>query len=585
MHRKTIIDFKELGQRYLFDHPLVELIAKEHNQVGTVIEQVEHYQELGYYVVGYLSYEAASFFDKALKTHDRGLGREYFAYFTVHSTCQIEAFPTDYDNLDIPKQWTTSISKTEYQKVIEQIHHQMRQGNTYQVNYTIQLTQELNAVDSLAIYNKLVIEQAAGYNAYIAHDDFTLISASPELFFKQEGLRLTTRPMKGTTKRGLNTRLDKQEHDWLASDPKNRSENMMIVDLLRNDMGKICETGTITVDKLCEVEQYSTVWQMTSTIVGKLKSDCHLFDILKALFPCGSITGAPKISTMAIINALEHKPRGVYCGTVGISLPDGRRLFNVPIRTLQLSQNQATYGVGGGITWQSKWKDEYEEVHQKTAFLYRQKQDFVLKTTAKVTQQQVTLLDYHLNRLKEAAAYFAYPYDEIRLRQSLAAYLATKDDRSYRLHITLGKNGQMSLSDQILESLRPTFLNALLTLQKTKQEDSPFTYFKTSYRPHINTKPYEQIYYNPKGQLLETSIGNLFVQLGKRLYTPPIEAGILPGIYRQHLLDTSQVQEKWLTLADLENAETVFGGNAVQGLYRLNVNKDKLNYLHQAADD
>lgn len=177
--------------------------------------------------------------------------------------------------------------------------------------------------------------------------------------------------MKGTTKRGVNSWYDKKEHDWLQADAKNRSENMMIVDLLRNDMGKICQTGSVHVAKLCELEQYSTVWQMTSTVLGKLRPTCDLLTILTALFPCGSITGAPKVSTMAIIKDLEPKPRGVYCGTIGICLPDGCRIFNVPIRTLQLTGNHATYGVGGGITWQSKWEEEYDEVHQKTAVLYR----------------------------------------------------------------------------------------------------------------------------------------------------------------------------------------------------------------------
>ncbi|VTS39938.1 para-aminobenzoate synthetase componentI/4-amino-4-deoxychorismate lyase [Streptococcus pseudoporcinus] len=571
MHRKTIIDFKELGQRYLFENPLLELIAEELDQVGSVIKQVQYYQQLGYYVVGYLSYEAASFFDKALQTHDTRLGKEYFAYFTVHKECQMEDFRLDYDNLDLPNGWISATQKKAYQKAIEIIHSNMRQGNTYQVNYTIQLTQELDLAKSLAIYNKLLVEQAAGYNAYIAHDDFAVISASPELFFKQEGNTLTTKPMKGTTKRGVNSWCDQKEHDWLQADGKNRSENMMIVDLLRNDMGKICQTGSIRVDKLCELEKYSTVWQMTSTVRGELKPNCDLMAILTALFPCGSITGAPKVSTMAIIKALEPKPRGVYCGSIGLCLPDGRRIFNVPIRTLQLTDNQATYGVGGGITWQSKWEEEFEEVHQKTAILYRHKQVFDLRTTAKVEQKKIILFDHHLNRLKEAATYFAYPYDELTLRKRLKSYLEKKDEASYRLTVSLSKNGDINLSDHLLEPLPLTFLNAQLTLQDKDVVNSAFTYFKTSYRPHITPKPYEQVFYNQEGQLLETSIGNLFVQLGQILYTPPVAAGILPGLFRQELLATGQAQEKWLTLTDLKSATAIFGGNAVRGLYLLNV--------------
>ncbi|HEL0799567.1 TPA: aminodeoxychorismate synthase component I [Streptococcus equi subsp. zooepidemicus] len=571
MHIKTIIDFKELGQRYIFQAPIVELVAKQIDQVGQVLEQVNQFQDLGYYVVGYLSYEAAACFDKKLTTHNKRLGQEYFAYFTVHDNCQLEDFPLYHDSMTIPNSWTSATQEEAYQEAIAQIHQEMRQGNTYQVNYTIQLSQKLNAKDSLAIYHQLVIEQAAGYNAYIAHDDFAVISASPELFFKQEKNQITTRPMKGTTKRGYNLELDQQEHDWLQADPKNRSENMMIVDLLRNDMNKICQTGSVTVTQLCQLEQYSTVWQMTSTIVGTLQDQCRLYDILQALFPCGSITGAPKVSTMAIINRLEPKPRGVYCGSIGICLPDGRRVFNVAIRTIQLSHNQAIYGVGGGITWESRWQDEFEEIKQKSSFLHRQSIDFTIKTTAKVEQQSLIYLDQHLNRLREAARYFAYPYDEELLTDRLQAYLKGKDSSPYRLTIAIAKDGQISLTDQSLEPLQKDFLKARLVRQSSDVKKLPFTYFKTSHRPHLSVKPYEQVFVAADGTLLETSIGNLFVQIEQTLYTPPVSAGILPGIFRQELLRQGLAQEKELKLSDLDKAEAIFGGNAVRGLYSLTI--------------
>lgn len=508
---------------------------------------------------------------KKLTTHNKRLGQEYFAYFTVHDSCQLEDFPLYHDSMTIPNSWTSATQEEAYQEAIAQIHQEMRQGNTYQVNYTIQLSQRLNAKDSLAIYHQLVIEQAAGYNAYIAHDDFAVISASPELFFKQEKNQITTRPMKGTTKRGYNLELDQQEHDWLQADPKNRSENMMIVDLLRNDMNKICQTGSVTVTQLCQLEQYSTVWQMTSTIVGMLQDQCRLYDILQALFPCGSITGAPKVSTMAIINRLEPKPRGVYCGSIGICLPDGRRVFNVAIRTIQLSYDQAIYGVGGGITWESCWQDEFEEIKQKSSFLNRQSIDFTIKTTAKVEQQSLIYLDQHLNRLREAARYFAYPYDEELLTDRLQAYLKGKDSSPYRLTIAIAKDGQISLTDQSLEPLQKDFLKARLVRQSSDVKKLPFTYFKTSHRPHLSVKPYEQVFVAADGTLLETSIGNLFVQIEQTLYTPPVSAGILPGIFRQELLRQGLAQEKELKLSDLDKAEAIFGGNAVRGLYSLTI--------------
>ncbi|KPJ22112.1 aminodeoxychorismate synthase component I [Streptococcus phocae] len=580
MHMKTIIDFKELGQRYLFQDPITELVAHRLDQVGQVIEEVDRFQALGYYVVGYLSYEAAPFFDKGLSVHQDTLGNGYLAYFTVHKDCTIEELPSTYKSITIPNQWVSTTQKSHYKEAIDYIHAQMRQGNTYQVNYTIQLSQELNHKDSLAIYNKLVIEQAAGYNAYVAHDDFVVLSASPELFFKQDGQQLTTRPMKGTTKRGVNHKADQDEHDWLQSDAKNRSENMMIVDLLRNDMGKICQTDSISVSQLCQLERYSTVWQMTSTIVGTLQPQMRLMDILQALFPCGSITGAPKQATMAIIKKLEQNPRGVYCGSIGICLPDGRRIFNVAIRTIQLSGDQAIYGVGGGITWESRWQDEFEEIKQKTAFLYRQKTPFTLKTTARVDKKQITFYDEHLKRLREAADYFAYPYDEAQLKSLLEAYLKEKDDQTYRLTIELTKTGELILADSPLVELSQEFLNTQLVLQQKDITQTPFTYFKTSYRPHLKTGKHEQVYYSPSGQLLETSMANLFVEIHQKLYTPPVSVGILPGILRQDLLDKGLAQEKKLTLSDLKKADGVFGGNSVRGLYQLTFDDASLAPTH-----
>ncbi|MGT2933533.1 aminodeoxychorismate synthase component I [Streptococcus catagoni] len=584
MHRKTIIDFKDLGCRYQFVNPMKEMIAQRLEDVGQVIAEVEHYQKLGYYVVGYLSYEAARFFDSKLATHPQVLGQEYFAYFTVHDSCQEEAIPTDYQAVDLGSHWQSSTCQETYQKAIQTIHHEMRQGNTYQVNYTIQLTQELNQADSLAIYNQLVVEQGAGYNAYVAHDQTAIISASPELFFEQKGEELITRPMKGTTKRGVNSLEDKKEKKWLAQDPKNRSENMMIVDLLRNDMGKICKTGSISVTKLCDVEQYSTVWQMTSTIKGQLKENSSLSDILQALFPCGSITGAPKQATMAIINRLEPKPRGVYCGSLGICLPNGHKIFNVGIRTIQLFGHQAIYGAGGGITWDSNWQSEYEEVHQKTAVLYRKRLPFTLKTRALVQNNKLSFLEEHIKRLKDSASYFAYPFDEEKLRLLIAQHVKKLDCQTYNLGIELNRQGDFSLDIKPLSDLSESFLQADLCLQKLDLAQLPFAHFKTSHRPHLSTSDHEHIYHTAEGFLLETSIANLILEIDGQLYTPPLSLGILAGIFRQSLIDSGDLIEKRLTVEDLQKAEHIYGANSVRGLFELTLSSKALTRKEESDD-
>ena len=565
-----MIDFRALGERYIFTQPIRELKTRDLAEVTNLLAQVESYQEQGYYVVGYVSYEAAPAFEEKLAVHKAPLLGEYLLYFTVHDSVETSSIPLTYEEVDLPSNWQEITSAEDYEKAIAQIHHHLRQGDTYQVNYTVQLKQNLSA-NPFTIYNRMVVEQEAGYNAYVEHDDMAVISMSPELFFEQNDRELTTRPMKGTTQRGVTDQEDLAQASWLEQDPKNRSENMMIVDLLRNDMNRISEVGSEHVERLCQVEQYSTVWQMTSTIKSQLRPDVDLVEIFRSLFPCGSITGAPKIATMEIIKNLEPQPRGVYCGTIGLLLPNGRRIFNVAIRTIQLHQEKAIYGVGGGITWDSTWESEYREVHQKAAVLYRKQARFQLITTGKISQKQLLFEDKHLERLTKASRYFAFPFDPEDLRQKIEEECQVCDShQDYRLRISLSKSGEIELSRQILTSLSPSFCKAKLCLQEADLNQS-FTYFKTTHRPHLSLGEQEIIYHNVAGELLETSIGNLVLKINGKLYTPPIRLGILPGIYRQHLLETGQVEEKVLTVPDLDQAETIYGCNAVRGLYELEV--------------
>lgn len=570
MHRKTVIDFRALGERYTFTQPIRELKTRDLAEVADLLAQVESYQEQGYYVVGYVSYEAAPAFEEKLAVHKAPLLAEYLLYFTVHDRVETSPIPLTYEEVDLPSKWREQTSAEDYKKAISQIHHHLRQGDTYQVNYTVQLKQDLS-VNPFAIYNRMVVEQEAGYNAYVEHDEMAVISMSPELFFEQKDRELTTRPMKGTTQRGVADQDDLDQASWLEQDPKNRSENMMIVDLLRNDMNRISEVGSEHVERLCQVEQYSTVWQMTSTIKSQLRSDVDLVEIFRSLFPCGSITGAPKIATMEIIKNLEPQPRGVYCGTIGLLLPNGRRIFNVAIRTIQLYKGQAIYGVGGGITWDSTWESEYREVHQKAAVLYRKQARFQLITTGRVSQKSLLFEDQHLERLIKASRYFAFPFDPEDLRQKIEEECQVCDShQDYRLRISLSKSGEIELSSQILTPLSPSFCQAQLCLQEADLNQA-FTYFKTTNRPHLSLGEQEIIYHNATGELLETSIGNLVLKINGKLYTPPTSLGILPGIYRQHLLERGLVDEKVLTLKDLAQAEAIYGCNAVRGLYELEV--------------
>lgn len=570
MHKKTVIDFKELGVRQIFTDTIKELKTKDIKEVKHLLAEVEAYQNQGYYAVGYVSYEAAPAFETKFEVIDGPLMSEYLLYFTIHESVQTEPIPLTYKPITLPKTWQELTSAEEYRAAIEHIHHHIRQGDTYQVNYTVQLQQNITA-DPFAIYNRLVVEQNAHYNAFIQHDDVSIISVSPELFFKKDGDGLTTRPMKGTTNRGLTTETDLKQAQWLAQDQKNRSENMMIVDLLRNDMNRISKIGSENVKSLCLVEQYSTIWQMTSTIETQLLPNSSLGDIFQALFPCGSITGAPKMATMAIIKDVEKQARGVYCGAIGILLPNGPTIFNVAIRTLQMQGNKAIYGVGGGITWDSKWEAEYEETKQKSAVLYRQNPKFDLISTGRIHRGKLLFLKEHLNRLQESSRYFSYPFNKEEVQNQVEDLCQSLDfDTDYRLKMSLAKNGELTFEHNQLTGLADVFCQARL-VEQTHPLDSPYTYFKTSYRPHISLEPHEQIYYNQKKELLETSIGNLVLKIEDQLYTPPVHLGLLNGIYRQSLIANNQVTERVLTLDNLKQAQAIYGCNAVRGLYELKV--------------
>ena len=576
MHKKTVIDFKELGVRQIFTDTIKELKTKDIKEVKPLLDELEAYQNEGYYAVGYVSYEAAPAFETKFQVIDGPLMSEYLLYFTVHETVQTEPIPLTYDPITLPKSWQELTTAEEYKAAIEHIHHHIRQGDTYQVNYTVQLQQNLTA-DPFVIYNRLVVEQNAHYNAFIQHDDVSIISISPELFFKKDGDKLTTRPMKGTTNRGLTTETDLAQARWLAQDQKNRSENMMIVDLLRNDMNRISKIGSEDVKSLCQVEQYSTVWQMTSTIETQLLTNRSLCDVFQALFPCGSITGAPKIATMEIIKKVEKQPRGVYCGAIGILVPQGPSIFNVAIRTLQMEETKAIYGVGGGITWDSNWESEYEETKQKAAVLYRQNPKFDLISTGRIHQGKLLFLEEHIKRLQESSRYFDYPFNAEKAHYQVEALCQSLDlNTDYRLKMSLAKDGELKFEHSQLTNLSDDFCQARLVEQRHPLE-RPYTFFKTSYRPHLNIEPHEQIYYNHEGQLLETSIGNIVLKIEDQLYTPPVHLGLLNGIYRQSLIAENKLKEKVLTVKDLKQAQAIYGCNAVRGLYELKVEGD--NYI------
>lgn len=349
-----------------FSNPKEIIIANEIKDVIPSILKIQKYVESGLFAAGYMSYESAPAFDTSYQVnHKSKMPLLWFGIYDKPIKGQLD----EKGEYKISA-WEPNINMKDYVENFFDIKKNIEDGVTYQVNYTIRLQAQFEG-DSLAYYQDLSRAQSSNYCAYINTKEYSILSASPELFFRINGNKIITRPMKGTVKRGRTHEEDLLNINWLASSDKNRSENLMIVDLLRSDLGRLANPGTVAVPKVFEIEEYPTVYQMTSTVTADLPSETKLVDIFRALFPCGSITGAPKISTMDIISKLETAPRGVYCGTIGFITPQKEAIFNVPIRTVivENATGRAEYGVGGGITWDSTAEEEFNEILTKAKLL------------------------------------------------------------------------------------------------------------------------------------------------------------------------------------------------------------------------
>ncbi|MES2024522.1 MAG: aminodeoxychorismate synthase component I [Pseudomonadota bacterium] len=480
------------------------------------------------------------------------------------------------------------IDEATFCDAIARIHDYIAAGDTYQVNYTYRL--RFDAYGSLhALYSRLRERQPVPYGALIAlPDGRAVLSLSPELFMRHDDGVLTVRPMKGTAAASGDPQQDAQAAHALAADAKNRAENLMIVDLLRNDLGRVAKVGSVVVDKLFDVQRYSSVLQMTSTVHAQLRDDATLPEIFDALYPCGSITGAPKHRTMQIIRELEPSPRGIYTGAIGWFDPPvstqtiGNFCLSVPIRTLQLQPQNTDgirpgeMGVGAGIVHDSVALDEYEECRLKASFLIGMPGEFELFETIYATREQgCRYLDRHLQRLRASATYFDFVFDEEKIRASLSeacAHLAAGS--AHRLRFALKQDGSNAIQTAALSQLE-TPVKILLAEQTTTANDvflrhktTIRTVYDAAWRAAEQQGAFDKLFCNTQGQVTEGGRSTFFVKLHGRWYTPPLSAGLLPGVMRGVLLDDPEwnAQEKILTLDDVRNAEEIVVCNALRGV-------------------
>ncbi|WP_456434356.1 aminodeoxychorismate synthase component I [Thermosulfuriphilus sp.] len=465
-----------------------------------------------------------------------------------------------------------NISLEDYILAINQIKEFVASGDTYQVNFTFKLKFSYWG-SPFSLYMRLRRHQPVSYAALIFDGQGHILSLSPELFFRCQDKRIWSRPMKGTAPRGRTLDEDEAISRNLRKDPKNRAENVMIVDLIRNDLSRICQRASVYVPRLFEVERYRTVHQMTSTVLGELGEGGGVAGILRALFPCGSVTGAPKIRTMEIIAELEKEPRGLYTGAIGFFSPRGEACFNVAIRTVFLRDGRGEMGIGSGIVYDSEALSEYQECLLKGRFLVEDLPDFFLIETMLLEEGRIFLLKRHLKRLRASAAYFDFLFEERRLLEDLKVLARSRPRGKHRVRILLAEDGNYRLECTPLKGSSQVFWRFGLAEERVNSRD-PFLYHKTTHRSLYDRWRDEAsclgleeiVFLNERGELTEGTISNIFIEFKGTLYTPPLTSGLLPGTLRAELLEKGLCREKVLYPEDLRRASRIFLGNSVRGL-------------------
>ena len=569
--------------------PVGILEAAVPSEVAEVVAAAEAAAARGLWVAGVVAYEAAPGFDPSLRIRERA-GDDPFARFPLAWFALFERReqtvlpdPPDGDRATPPGVWLPSVDRSRYDAAVEAIREHIAAGDTYQVNHTLRLRSRIDG-DERGLYRDLCFAQGGAYSAYVNLGRYRVLSASPELFFRIDGARITTRPMKGTAPRGRWLAEDEAIRARLQGSVKDRAENAMIVDLLRNDIGRVARPGSVRWTDVFEAERYETVWQLTSTVGADLRPAASLLDVFRALFPCGSVTGAPKVRTMELIAELEDSPRGIYCGTVGYLSPGHgahgpRARFNVAIRTVALDAETraAEYGVGGGITWDSRAGAEYEETVAKARVLTARRPRFQLfETLLHDPASGFRRLEEHLVRLRDSATYFDFPYDEAEVIASLGAAAGRVPDRRARVRLALDHRGRLDAGAVPMVASQEPVRLAIDTEHPVDSTDV-MLFHKTTLRSRYDgarkrhPDADDVVLVNDRGDVTETTIANVAAHLDGRWWTPPLGAGLLPGTERAALLADSTLDERTLSIEDFRHAEDIAVLSSLRGWRRATV--------------
>jgi para-aminobenzoate synthetase/4-amino-4-deoxychorismate lyase len=569
----------DAGRSLLFEKPSHVLTTRKRGEVAELLREAEAQSRAGKHLAGYLSYELGLAFEERLAP----LLPEETA-FPLFWLGVYDA-PTEMDRIAAWR-WLKerasrelvqvgdmrfSMARDEYGEAFRKVMDYIFAGDVYQINLTMRSRFRVQG-DPLALYRDLCRNQPVAHGAFIASGEHHVLSLSPELFIENRGGRIVTRPMKGTAPRGTTPAEDEEIKRALVADEKSRAENLMIVDLLRNDVGRIAKMGSVKVESLFSVETYRSLHQMTSTVAADLKPGLQFGDILRALFPCGSVTGAPKIRAMQIIHEVERGPRGLYTGSIGYLAPNGNFAFNVAIRTAVIdAEGRGEVGIGGGIVADSKEESEFNECLLKLDFFRRATEPPGLIETMLHDERGFWLLERHLARLSRSAAHFGYRY--IREEAMAALNQAVKDKPgALRVRLVLTPEGRAIAAAVPLPAVKP--LRFMLADDRMDSGD-PLLRYKTTRRA-IYDMPREEaakffgadevIFRNERGELTEGSFTNIFIERDGTLLTPALSCGLLPGTLREQLIAEGKAHEAVLTPRDLASADKIYLGNSVRGL-------------------
>lgn len=570
----------------VFRHPHEVVRAESLEQVLPCLERIEGLAEQGLYAAGFVSYEAAPAFDPALRVRPRDEGGPPLLWFGIYERVEriaardvLGAAALEFSPLD----WSPSIAESRYREALGRIREHLRVGDCYQVNFSFRLQTALPG-DPWDFFRSVCRDRPPAHAAYVGLPDWVVCSFSPERFFVLDGEEIISEPMKGTRPRGRTLEQDLALAGGLRRSPKDRAENVMITDMVRNDLGRIAETGSVVVDDLCRVKKHATVWQMVSTVRARTRRS--LTDIFAALFPPASITGAPKAASMGVIAALESDPRGLYTGCVGYvgpraapsasgGKPGIRAAFNVAIRTVVVDRrrNRAQYGVGGGIVWDSNARGEYAECRTKAEVLHRRMPEFrLLETMLWTPEHGYALLERHLARLAASAVYFDFPLDVQLIRDRLDGLSAGFGQQSRMVRLLLDRDGAIALEH--LPSPAPSSVPLRVALATTTVDSRDiFLYHKTTHRAVYNqalaaNPGFDDVLLcNQRGELTESTRANLVISLEGILWTPPIQCGLLAGTMRAEMLERGELKERVLRPEDLRGAERIMLVNSVRGMY------------------